>query len=212
MKYAIVIMVLCAAVCSQARTWTNTEGKTLEGEVVRVKDDTVFIKITRTRRIHPIEVSLLSAADQEFIKRYKQKLADRLAAQALKERRLVWHDNFKDAKAEAERSGLPILLLYTAPEWCGYCVRLEDRVFDTGDFKRFAAENLVLLVADFSEKDDRKDWEEDNEAVSRKFKAGGFPCMFFITKDTNKLGRIGGYEEDWSTDDYLEKMEAIIRK
>ncbi len=212
MKYAIVIMVLCAAVCSQARTWTNTEGKTLEGEVVRVKDDTVFIKITRTRRIHPIEVSLLSAADQEFIKRYKQKLADRLAAQALKERRLVWHDNFKDAKAEAERSGLPILLLYTAPEWCGYCVRLEDRVFDTGDFKRFAAENLVLLVADFSEKDDRKDWEEDNEAVSSKFKAGGFPCMFFITKDTNKLGRIGGYEEDWSTDDYLEKMEAIIRK
>jgi thioredoxin-related protein len=213
MKNGFMIALLFFGVLGvQARIWTNAQGKTLDAELVRVKDGQAFLKLTKNRQIHSFDISALAKDDQDFIEKYQQEQAEKLKAQALQERKARWHEEFADAKAESEEFGLPILLLYTAPSWCGYCVKLEDRVFDTSEFKKFANGNLVLLMADFSNSGSDKKWKKKNTAVSSKFKAGGFPCMFFITKDTEKIGRLGGYEEAWSTSDYLEKMTKIIKK
>jgi len=196
----------------QARMWTNAEGKTLEAELVRVKDGRVFLKLAKNRQIHPFEITKLSEADQAFIEEYKQGLAEKLKAEARKERKAKWHEDFESAKAEAEELDLPILFLYTAPEWCGYCVKLEDRVFKSRDFKEFANKNLVLLVADFSQKNDKEEWLEENTQISSKYKAGGYPTMFFITNDAGKLGVLGGFESEWSIEIYIEKIKEIIGK
>lgn len=206
------LLMICAMVSVQARTWTNTEGKTLEADLVRVKDGTVFLKLTKNRQIKPLEISKLSKNDQDYIDEYLQEQSRKLKAQALLERKAKWHDNYADAKAEAEQFNLPILLLYTAPEWCGYCVKLEDRVFKTSDFKKFSKQNLVLLVADFSKEGDKKKWIKENSILVDKFKAGGYPCTYFISADLEKLGKLGGYEEKWSTEVYIEKIAAIVKK
>lgn len=124
----------------------------------------------------------------------------------------IWHDNFTDAKAEAEELNLPILLVYTAPEWCGYCVKLDDRLFDTSKFKKFSNGNLVLLIADFSKKSDKENWLKENAGCADKFKAPGLPCTYVISSDLNKLGKLGGYESEWSMDVYIEKIAAMVKK
>jgi protein disulfide-isomerase len=196
----------------QARTWTNTEGKTLEADLVRVKAETVFLKLTKNHQIKTLDISKLSQNDQDYIDEYLQEQSRKLKAQELRERTAKWHDNYADAKVEAEQFNLPILLLYTAPEWCGYCVKLEDRVFKTSDFKKFAKQNLVLLVADFSEERDKKKWMKKNSMLVDKFKASGYPCTYFISAKLEKLGKLGGYEEKWSTEVYIEKIAAIVKK
>ena len=206
------LFLVCALFSVQARTWTSTEGKTLEAELVRVKDGKVYLKLTKNRQIHPLDISKLSTDDQDYIDAYLLEQSKKIKVQALQKRRAKWHDNYADAKVEAEQLNLPILLLYTAPEWCGYCVKLEDRVFDTSDFRKFAKGNLVLLIADFSKKSDKEKWMKRNSILVEKFKVGGYPCTYFITADLKKLGRLGGYEEDWSTEVYIEKMEAIVKK
>lgn len=207
-----VTLVVCVVISVQARTWTNAEGKTLEADLVRVKDGKAYLKLAQNRQIHPLNISDLSADDQSYIDAYQQEQLKKLEAQALLERKVKWHDNYADAKVEAEKLNLPILLLYTAPEWCGYCVKLEDRVFETSDFKRFSKGNLVLLIADFSKESDKKKWMKNNSVLADKFKASGYPCTYIISSDLKKLGKLGGYEEEWSTKVYIEKMAAIVKK
>lgn len=207
------VLLACSVACgAQARIWTNAEGKTLEAELERVKGDKVFLKITKNRQIHPFDIASFSAADQAYIKEYMKAQEEELKKQELKKRKAKWHNEFADAKAEAEKYDLPILLLYTAPEWCGYCVNLETRLLKTTEFKRFSNENLVLLEADFSDPNDKKKWMKENAEVSSKFKVGGYPSMFFITADMRRLGRLGGYNDDLSTEAYLQQMAEIIQK
>jgi protein disulfide-isomerase len=212
MKRLLIVFLVSTLVLVQARTWTSAEGKTLEAELVRVKDGKAYLKLAKNRQIHPLDIVKLSIDDQSYIKAYEQEQTRQLEVQALQERKVKWHENYADAKAEAERFNLPILLLYTAPEWCGYCVKLEDRVFKTSEFKRFSKGNLVLLIADFSEERDKKEWMKENSILADQFKASGYPCTYFISTDLKKLGKLGGYEDDWSTKIYIEKMGAIIKK
>lgn len=213
MKKLILLSVLMAVACfTQARTWTNTKGQTLEAELVRVKDGRVFLKLDKNRQIRPLELTTLSDADKLFVEQHLQQQADQAKMKALQERKAKWHESYKDAKAEAEEYDLPILLLYTAPAWCGYCVKLEDRVYDTSDFKKFANANLVLLMADFSKPSDKEKWLKKNSIVSEKFKAGGYPTTIFISTEAEQLGRLGGFKSEWSTDTYIQKMKEIIAK
>ncbi len=127
-----------------------------------------------------------------------------------KERKAVWHDNFKAAKKEADQTGLPILLLYTAPGWCGPCRMLETNVLASAEFKAFANGNLVLLEADFSEEKDLDVWMAENKDVADKYKLEYYPMMYFLKADLGKLGLIGGYEPEWNTKKYLEEIGKTI--
>ncbi len=192
-----------------ARTWTNTDGKTLEAELVRVKGDTVYLKIAKSGKIHPLEISMLSADDQEYIKQYEKDEAARQKAEKLSKRRAKWLDEYDDAKAEAEEYDLPIMLLYTAPAWCGYCVRLEDNILSQKLFEEYADRNLVLFLADFSENRDAENWKEDYPQLIKDFPCSGYPCAYLMTADGKQLGQISGYDSNWSIQDYINKLDGF---
>ena len=202
-----VVAVLALSTAVQARTWTNTEGQTLEADLVRVKGDTVYLELAANGQIRPLKISLLSEADQEFIRQYERDQLDKQKAEALAGRKARWQDDYEDAQAEAEEFGLPILLLYTAPEWCGYCVRLEENILSQKAFQEYANANLVLFIADFSEAGDAEDWKEEYPKLIADFPCGGYPCAYLMTRDGKKLGRISGYDSEWSIQDYIDKLE-----
>lgn len=62
-----------------------------------------------------------------------------------------WSDNFEQAKAQAQKTGLPILADFTGSDWCGWCIRLKDEVFDTPMFKEWASANAVFFGTRLSE-------------------------------------------------------------
>ena len=54
------------AVLAEIRTWTDSQGRSIKGELVNASDENVTLKINNTEHVLPYEK--LSAADQEFAK------------------------------------------------------------------------------------------------------------------------------------------------
>jgi hypothetical protein len=65
---------VCAllVVCAQARTFTNTGGKSLEGEVLSVSTTQAVIERSADRKRFTIPLNSLTAADQEFLMKWRE--------------------------------------------------------------------------------------------------------------------------------------------
>ena len=103
-----------------------------------------------------------------------------------------WGDNFEEAKKESASKGRPILVDFTGSDWCGWCIKLKNEVFSKQAFKDFAAENLVLFVADFpSRKKLSEDVKKQNDALQEKYGIRGYPTILLLDKDGKELARTG---------------------
>src|SRR5262245_23175367 len=60
-----------------------------------------------------------------------------------------WQQDAAKAQAQAKKENKLVLLDFTGSDWCGWCIKLKKEVFDTQEFKDYAAKNLVLVEVDF---------------------------------------------------------------
>jgi len=90
-----------------------------------------------------------------------------------------WLTNLDDAKKQAKAERKYILLNFSGSDWCGPCIQLAKNVFRTETFVKYAAENLVLVNADFPrQKKHQLDPKQKalNDALAEKYnKHGAFP-------------------------------------
>ncbi len=106
-----------------------------------------------------------------------------------------WSDNFEQAKAQAQKTGLPILADFTGSDWCGWCIRLKAEVFDTPMFKEWAAANVVLLELDFpNTKPQSAQLRKQNQELAMTYGIRGYPTILILDADGNKLGELGYLE------------------
>lgn len=198
----------------QARTWTKTDGSSFEGDLFRVQAESVRIKVVKVDAVQVIERNQLSVSDQAYIALAK---ADRAAAKQSRtavpaDRSAVWLTDLDAAKAEAGQYGLPILLLYTAPSWCGYCRKLDDQLITQKEFQAYADQNLVLVLVDYSDREEGKRWEELHKALVEACPVNGFPHSYLLTGGAERLGSVQYYEPKWSIQDYIDKIELLRMK
>ncbi len=203
-------LALCAA--ADARTWTSADGKTVEAEMVRVMDGKVYLRPDGTTKLYPFEISDLSSADRAFIEQRNADEAERLRKLERNARDMAWHTDFAKAKAEAAELGYPILFLYTAPSWCGWCRVLDENVLGQSEFEDYARGNLVYYIADFSDRDEGERWKKENAQLHEDFPCSGFPCAYLVSAEGKRLGRIGGAEEEWGPSDYIAKLEKFKKR
>jgi thioredoxin-related protein len=208
----LVIAALFAGTGAQARIWTNKEGKRLEAELVKVEHGQVYLRLAKDRKIRPVKIETLSEADQKFIIQYDQDKLAQQKAENLAKRKAKWLTDYDDVKIEAEKFDMPILLLFTAPAWCGYCVMLEQNVLDQEEFEEYAKGNLVLFLADFSDSGDAEDWREEYPKLAADYPVSSYPCTYLISPTGEQLGRIGGCDSEWKPRDYIDKLENFRNK
>lgn len=208
---AILIMAcVCNGPIAQARIWTNTEGKTVEAELVKVEYGQVYLKLAGNGAIRPLKIEWLSEADREFVRQHEQEKAARQEAEERAKRQAEWLEDYDEVKAEAEKLELPILLLYTAPDWCGPCRRLESNVLKSSGFMEFADQELVLWIVDCSDSGDKEDWLEENKTIAETCRLEYYPMMYFLSSDLRKLGMIGSYQPEWDVAQYIEEIKKVI--
>jgi thiol-disulfide isomerase/thioredoxin len=209
---ALLAGTLCAA--EPARNWTNSEGKSLSAtfvEAVRGADGQPTGVKLRLRNGQQVEIELakLSEADREYVATAAQAASESAQKEKLDGRRAKWGDDWEKARSESEATGLPILLFMTGSDWCGYCMRLKENVFEKREFERFADGNLVLMEADFPRsKTLPKSTAEQNEKLKSEFPAGGYPTVYLI-KDGKVLDKFVGYGGD-PAEDYIGKIKAKL--
>jgi thioredoxin-related protein len=107
-----------------------------------------------------------------------------------------WLTNYSKAVEQAKTDDKAILLDFTGSDWCHWCMQMKKETLDTGAFKDYAAKNLVLMEVDFPQnKPQSESVKKQNEELSKKFGADGFPTFVVVSKDGKVLWRQVGYLE-----------------
>ncbi len=122
-----------------------------------------------------------------------------------------WMENYEEAKKTAKEQDKLILADFTGSDWCGWCIKLKNEVFEKDEFKQWAGENVVLLELDFPrQKQLSQSLKEQNEALQKKHNIRGFPTIVFMTPSGDEIGRTGyqaGGPEAWT-----QSADEIIAK
>lgn len=125
-----------------------------------------------------------------------------------------WNTSFEAAKRKAAAENKTILLVFTGPEWCDTCTRLDELVFASDAFKTAAQKKWVLLRADFKEKKGMPEpfnVNDEKVILAEKYNRDGFfPFVVLLDKTGRKLGKTG-YENLPDAEAYLKQYVSMGR-
>ena len=106
----------------------------------------------------------------------------------------VWTMDFDAARKVAAEKKLPMILNFTGSDWCGWCKLMDKEVFAKEDWKKFAADNTMLVTLDFP-KDKSivpEKYVERNTKLKEEFGVGGYPTYVILDSDgKTKIGQLG---------------------
>lgn len=124
----------------------------------------------------------------------------------------TWFDDFDAAAAAAKEQGKDLLVDFTGSDWCGWCIKLHDEVFEHDIWMEGAQKDYILVALDFPRAEEIKAKvpnPERNEELQAKYGVRGFPTILMMTSDGEVYGRTG-YQAG-GPEKYLEHM-AELRK
>jgi thioredoxin-related protein len=121
----------------------------------------------------------------------------------------AWMTDFEAAKAKAKEKNLPILIDFSGSDWCGWCIKLDKEVFSQTAFKTYAAENLVLMLADFPRsKEQTPQVKEQNTKLQKQFGIRGFPTVVLVDAEGKELARTG--YKPGGPDAYVKHLQGLL--
>ena len=106
----------------------------------------------------------------------------------------AWHTSYASAIAQAEQTGRPVLTVFTGSDWCPHCKTLEKNVLDSGAFREWAQQNVVLLMIDLPEHGITEAVRVERSKVCIKYGVRNFPAVLLIGPDGTKLAEKRGYQ------------------
>lgn len=122
-----------------------------------------------------------------------------------------WLTDHKVAMTLSKSTGRPVLVDFTGSDWCGWCIRLDQEVFDTAEFRRWAKQNVVLLKLDYPRRTPQPAaLKEQNRRLARQYAVRGYPTILFLDHEGKVLGKYGydrGGPEVW-----IRKAEGKMRR
>lgn len=104
-----------------------------------------------------------------------------------------WTTDYDGALKQAAREKKCVLVLFTGSEWCGWCKKLRKETLDQAAFRKFAAQNLVLVYMDIPRGPEPAGPTRLKEVSAKLQPGGGVPCTVIVGADGTVKGKISGY-------------------
>lgn len=124
-----------------------------------------------------------------------------------------WNGSFDEALSNAKRLDKPIVLIFSGSDWCGPCISLDKRIWQSKEFQNYAREHYVLYKADFPRKKNNALEESkvrENKALAEKFNPKGyFPLVVILNKNQNVLGTTGF--KKGTPANYIAHLNSLIK-
>jgi thioredoxin-related protein len=132
---------------------------------------------------------------------------------------LKWYTDMSVATDLAIKENKPMFLFFTGSDWCGWCIRLQNEVFKTSEFIKWASNDVILVEIDFPRKNEQTDAVKmQNAQLQQQLQVRGYPTVWFVSAtktadakvNLNALGSSGylaGGPQVW-----LENANQIIKK
>lgn len=106
-----------------------------------------------------------------------------------------WQTDIEKAKGLAAANNRNIVLVFQGTDWCAPCIKLENEIWKSDEFKDYAKEHFVLLKAEFPRRKKNqlsKEQQAKNNLLAEKYNTQGyFPLVVVLDKDGNVLGTTG---------------------
>lgn len=104
----------------------------------------------------------------------------------------VWTTDYEAALKQAKAENKRVLLDFTGSDWCGWCMKLKEEVFDTTAFGNYAKDKLILVELDYPRSKAQTDAvKKQNAELAKKFKIRGYPTILIVDGDGKVLGQTG---------------------
>ena len=130
-----------------------------------------------------------------------------------------WLVSVDEAYAISKKTGRPILANFTGSDWCGWCKRLTAAVFVKDEFKKWAADNVVLLELDFPRKKQiPMEIQQQNAGMQQAFQVRGYPTIwvFHLDKDeTNnqfQVRALGSTGYKATPEEFIDDVKKMMQK
>lgn len=104
-----------------------------------------------------------------------------------------WLRDYDEAMAAAERTGRPVLTIFTGSDWCPHCITLEKKVLETAEFLEWAEDRVVLLMIDLPQQGISQEERHARSRVCIKYGVRTFPNTVLIGPDGAKITAQSGY-------------------
>lgn len=123
---------------------------------------------------------------------------------------LNWSSDYKVALKKSAKEGRPVLLDFTGSDWCIWCHRLHDEVFDQPEFRDYAQQNLILVQVDFPQhKKLPNDLIKQNFSLQSEFSVEGYPTIVIVDSTGKELGRLGYMEGGAKT--FVRSLQRLLK-
>ncbi len=118
-----------------------------------------------------------------------------------------WMTDFEAAKAKAKAEGKDLLIDFTGSDWCHWCVKLKEEVFDHDSFVSGASKSFIFVELDFPRKKELDPkLKAQNEKLRDQFKIEGYPTIILANHEGVEYARTG-YQAGGPTK-YIEHLEG----
>ncbi|MBE8725282.1 thioredoxin family protein [Flavobacterium hungaricum] len=132
------------------------------------------------------------------------------AVSTVKAQELKWYTDVREAITVSNKEQKPMLMFFTGSDWCGWCIRLQNEVLKTDEFKKWAASNVILVELDYPRAVAQSpEIKNQNNELQQAFGIQGFPTVFFTSaeskdgkinfKGLGKTGYVAGGPTAWLT-------------
>ncbi len=119
----------------------------------------------------------------------------------------VWLNNYDQAIRKAKNENKIVLADVSGKNWCIWCKRLDQEVFDTSEFKSFARKNLVLLLIDVPNPSSPS---SEAKEFMNKYPVNGYPTVFLLDKKGKILLKTG-YQRG-GPQNYIKSLMPFIKQ
>ncbi|HPR74211.1 MAG TPA: thioredoxin family protein [Bacteroidales bacterium] len=121
-----------------------------------------------------------------------------------------WYRNLDQAQKLAQEQDKHILINFTGSDWCTWCHRLRDEVFEQPEFTQFSNDELILVRFDFPKSIELPAGEESyNMKMAQKYGVRGFPSIFLLNKKGITIKKFG-YEAG-GPENYINMLEDQMK-
>lgn len=124
-----------------------------------------------------------------------------------------WQESYALALHMAEEQDKPLILVFAGSDWCGPCMKLDKKIWQSAEFKEYSEENYILYKADFPRKKGNKLSEilaaQNNELAEKYNPQGYFPLVVLLDKSGTVLGQTGYKNSTPSA--YLAHLNTILK-
>lgn len=123
-----------------------------------------------------------------------------------------WTNDFSAATEKAAKEGKDLLIDFTGSDWCGWCIKLKEEVFQHEAFKEGVADDYVLVELDFPRSDEAlaklsDETKAQNQRLQQKYQVQGFPTILLTDPQGRPYAKTG-YQEG-GPEAYLDHLASL---